>query len=268
MRLISWNVAGRVKDCDKQIEALISRKPDIVALQEVRKSTVSKLREGLSNIGLEYAQDSIELAIKHNRPYGELIACRWSIKRLSGIEKTIPFPERVLSVMVFSPGGEIEFHTAHIPPGASNGWIKIETFEGIYKHLACHSELPRILCGDFNSPQAEKPDGRVVTWGEREKKNGEILVKRGQERWDSGERSVIEGLSEFDLSDIYRQLNGYSVQEYSWFMKRKEKLVNRRFDHIFASGKLNAVKCSYIKGVYETGLSDHAAIEADFELGF
>ena len=30
---------------------------------------------------------------------------------------------------------------------------KQEMFEGIFKRLACTSKIPRILCGDFNTPQ-------------------------------------------------------------------------------------------------------------------
>jgi endonuclease/exonuclease/phosphatase family metal-dependent hydrolase len=39
-------------------------------------------------------------------------------------------------------------------------------FEGIYRRLACSSDRPRILCGDFNTPQKEMADGEVVTWGQ------------------------------------------------------------------------------------------------------
>ena len=139
-------------------------------------------------------------------------------------------------------------------------------FEGIYGRLACQSDIPRILCGDFNSPQLETTDGRIVTWGQRVREDGEAVVKRGYEEWDAGERKVLEGLAEYDLPDVYRSLNGYEVQQFSWFLKRKgQVVVKRRFDHIFASRVLNAVECKYLGDVVEQGLSDHAAIEAVFE---
>jgi hypothetical protein len=116
----------------------------------------------------------------------------------------------------------IECHTTHIPPGASNGWIKIETLEGIYNSLAIPSTKLRILCGDFNIPQEESQDGQVVTWAERRKKNGEIvLVSNRGKRWDTAERNVLLGLKAFDLSDVYRFLYEYMVHDYSWYTNNK-----------------------------------------------
>ena len=40
-----------------------------------------------------------------------------------------PQPERVLSVVVDTPGGPLELHNAHIPPAPSNGLAKVETWE-------------------------------------------------------------------------------------------------------------------------------------------
>jgi len=137
-------------------------------------------------------------------------------------------------------------------------------FEGVYRRLAYQSDIPRILCGDFNSPQQETTDGQLVTWGEKLEKNGEI--SGGEGRWAVGERSVLKGLAEYDLPDIFRLLNGYQIQEYSWFMRFKGRIAaKRRFDHIFASKSLNAVECQYLGEVVEQKLSDHAAIEAVFE---
>jgi len=35
------------------------------------------------------------------------------------------WPERTLSVDIEMPWGAVEVHTTHIPPGVTNGWIKI-----------------------------------------------------------------------------------------------------------------------------------------------
>jgi hypothetical protein len=58
-------------------------------------------------------------------------------------------------------------HTTHIPPGVTNGWTKIEMLAGVYRELAHPSVIPRMLCGDFNTPQLELPTGEVMTWGQR-----------------------------------------------------------------------------------------------------
>jgi exonuclease III len=179
----------------------------------------------------------------------------------------VPYKERVLSVNVESPCGNIELHTVHIPPGNGNGWIKIDTFEGIYHLLSCVLKIPRILCGDLNSPKMETTSGEVVTWGQKIKRNGEIVIQKGFERWDLGERNVLTGLSEYDLCDIYRFLNGYSLQEVSWSRQIWKKQFGYRFDHIFATQKLNPISCKYLHGLREAGLSDHSPIEAVFNPG-
>jgi exonuclease III len=50
MRVISWNVQGRVKALPEQLRALAERQPDVVALQEVRESTIELLRDGFQEI--------------------------------------------------------------------------------------------------------------------------------------------------------------------------------------------------------------------------
>ena len=74
-------------------------------------------------------------------------------------------------------------------------------------------------------------------------------------------------LSKFDLPDVYRTLNGWDAQGYSWVpIRREKKYKGRRFDHVFASSSLNAVACRYISEAREQGLSDHSPIEADFDI--
>jgi exonuclease III len=161
----------------------------------------------------------------------------------------------------------IECYTTHIPPGASNGWIKIETLEGIYNRLAIPNTKLRVLCGDFNTPKEETQDGQVVTWAERRRKNGEIvLVPNRGKRWDAAERNVLLCLKEFDLSDVYRSLYGYKVQDYSWYTNNKGVRIGRRFDHVFASQALNPVSCRYLGSFREESLSDHSPIEVEFRL--
>ena len=144
-------------------------------------------------------------------------------------------------------------------------------FEGIYKFLARkNNEYPRILCGDFNSPQAETRSGEVITWGQKILKDGRnrLINRCGRgDKWDKGERNVIQGLAEYDFCDIFRQLNGYESQEFSWLFRLKGKIVSRRrFDHIFAAKTLNPDTCRYIHSFREDNLSDHSAIEATFEI--
>ena len=186
----------------------------------------------------------------------------------------MPWPERLLSVDIDTPCGLLEMHTTHIPPGVTNGWIKIEMLEGIYRGLAQPSPTPRVLCGDFNTPQPEPPTGEVVTWGQRFNRQGMAVIRmhvRGGSgcRWDRGERQELLGLAADDLPDVYRQLHGYGTPAYSWYPRRKDlhrqaQMMGRRFDHCFASAALNPMSCMYLQAFRVSGLSDYAALEAVF----
>jgi len=280
LRLISWNVAGRVGCVDEQVAAIADHSSDLVALQEVTLKTLSRLLEGLWGSGLVYSTDSFSLArdteiLTGPRRYWQLIASRWPLAALPPVQFPVPWPERVLSVEVQSPWGPVEVHTTHIPPGVSNGWTKIEMLEGIHRRLARESEKHRILCGDFNAPQGETEDGYTITFGQEVLPDGSVVTEGSWEdpvgrldtmaRWDSGERGVLHGLSQFDLTDVYRLVNGYEAQEYSWYWKGRGRSVGRRFDHVFASGRLRPRGCQYIHTVRKEGLSDHSAIEAESE---
>jgi exonuclease III len=258
MRLISWNVNGRVRVIEEQIAVLKRQRCDIVALQETTKTTIPVFREGLQGIGLLYVTDSFQSVADKTklvgpRRFGEIIACRWPLRVFPANRFNVPWPERILSVVINSPCGNMHFYTTHIPPGVSNGWKKIAMLEGIFKGLAHKSRVPRILCGDFNTPREETSDGRVITWD------------REGSRWDQGERNVLVGLSEFDLTDVFRYRHGYKVQEYSWYSRPH---IGRRVDHVFASHSLlNNVKCRYIHSFREEHLSDHSALRVDFAIG-
>lgn len=49
-------------------------------------------------------------------------------------------------------------------------------------------------------------------------------------------------------------------------MRRKGLIRRRRFDHVFASDRLWTISCEDVTAWREEGLSDHAAIEAVFEV--
>lgn len=154
------------------------------------------------------------------RTLGVLVASRWPVALLERAEALVPWPEKVLSATVATPNGSLELHAVHVPNGSANQWVKIETLQGIAKLLSCSSAVPRILCGDFNTPKHELPDGRIVTWAQDLQLDGTIRTQkyrkgRAADEWDEGERAVLLGLSGWDLPDVFRQLHGYEVQGHS-----------------------------------------------------
>lgn len=273
MKLISWNLAGRSKRVVEQVDALSRRQPDVVALQEVTTHSAPLLRRHLERVGLPYAVNGFDQVSTEARPrkYRQLVASRYPV-RPNGCTIPVPWPEAVLAVEFISPWGPIDLFDCHIPPGSSYGWVKVETFEGLSKFLGTVADRPRILCGDFNTPQEERADGTVITWGQRILKDRSVAIRqliRGKAgaRWDAAERSVLTGLAKHDLADVFRQLHGFSLAEFSWRMYRKGTVLDRRFDHVFASAALNPVASQYLHEAGKAELSDHAAIEVVFEPG-
>jgi hypothetical protein len=73
---------------------------------------------------------------------------------------------------------------------------------------------------------------------------------------------VISELAEYDLADAYRTVNGYGDDAYSWEASNQGHEWSRRFDHVFASERLNATTASYIHEYDD--LSDHTPLEVVF----
>jgi exonuclease III len=232
MKVISWNLAGRLGHIPQQVEMLASHTPDLLALQEVTQPGLVLLRPLLADRGLIHQADSFELApcpalLTGPRRYGLLIASRFPLRPWEPNRFNVTWHERIVSVDLETPSGPLEMHTTHIPPGVTNGWIKIEMLEGLYAGLARPSPIPRILCGDFNTPQLELPTGEVMTWGQRLNSKGVAVIRqhiRGGEGvcWDRGERQVLQGLASYDLHDVYRRLHGYATPAYSWYPRRRD----------------------------------------------
>lgn len=270
MVFISWNVNARIRTAEAQCEALATRNPDVVALQEVTMTTLPILRRALERFGFPHVVDSLSAISRHAalsgpRRYAVAIASRQPLRLLPPLP--IPWPEKGLGVSMKHGDSRVRIHSVHIPPGSSNGWMKVEVLEGLYRALARNTAAPRILAGDFNAPQCETPAGEVVTWGQWIDDDGKALVWgrfKGDARWDTAERQILVGLAEFDLCDVFRRVRGYGCREFSWYLKRREKAIGRRFDHIFASAALKPIRCEYIHAFRSKGLSDHAAIEAEF----
>ncbi len=273
MILLTWNLNSRVKDINEQLNRISGHNADVLAFQEVTKGSKDLLKENLQSRGYEYVLDSFSLSkepdeLTGKRKYGQIIASKYELRARDPELFDVPWKERILSADIITQKGKIELHTTHIPPGATNGWKKIEMFEGIFKKLNVRTKKLRILCGDFNSPQAELKDGTLITWAQRLKNNGNVVnvnfKKSRGSRWDDGERNVIEKLKYNNLTDVYRKVHGYNKQDYSWHVNHGNK-AGRRFDHIFASAELNPRLCFYDHEVRSSRLSDHSALVALFD---
>ena len=271
MKILSWNTAKRLKRASQQIDLIYKISPDIITLQEILPSTELEFKKLLRN-KYPYIVSSFELAadrtiLKNKRMFGQLIASKYPFTPLDPKIFKIPWPERVLSVLLDVDKKKLQLHTTHIPPGSSNGWIKIDTIKGIVGYFSETSDYDQILCGDFNTPQKEDEENGIITFGQTVRSTGKVVTKK-QFRgglgvdWDNGERSLFKELREYGLVDVFRELNPSNYEAYSWQFIRKNRTFNKRFDHIFAGKQLKAISCNYNEA--PTGLSDHLPIIAEF----
>jgi exonuclease III len=207
-------------------------------------------RDALAEMGLPHVESSLDTAPAVREPAGPrrtgvLLAAHAPIEP-APIELTVPWPEAVLSGVVDG----IELTVAHVP-NSRNGWIKVETLEGIVAGLA--GERPAVLCGDFNTPRSERRDGTIITFARD--RYGRLRPERG-ERWDAAELGVMTGL----WPDAFRALHDYEQKEISWNWPRFPN-SGYRLDHMFTT--LSPTRCEYVHGVRTSKLSDHSAMEAD-----
>jgi exonuclease III len=282
MRLISWNVSrAGAERIVCQVAALTARAPDIVALQEVRINRVGEYRRALEQAGFAYVLDGfagVDADFAGRRAIGVLIASTMPMTAAPAVRAAmgLPWPERLLSVVIETGCGQVELHTVYVPIGYGGRGLDMRTptLDGLYTGLARVSPRPRILCGDLNLPQHEMADGEIITFGQTRRKNGSFAITHAA--MHASELRMLRDLAAFDLVDVYRTLHGFTPQDKSWYHPVSGN--GFRLDHILASRALRATECRYLDtfraappetdGTFRFAhLSDHAAIEAVFTPG-
>lgn len=253
-KLISWNIAGRVKARSAQLEWIASEQADVLAVQEVARS--SDLRQRLSALGFEYFA-STEPMDGRNKLVA--IASREPFRIISTF--AVPHPERAISCLISLRSKEVELQCVHVPPGSSYGRIKIEFLEAVTSGLSTR-ERPQLLVGDFNCPQSMEPV--VVTWAQRRGKDGGWQLQKtckgvAGRRWDAAERSIL--CPRRDMTDAFIFLNGAAIA-HSYVTKAKGG--GNSFDHMIASFSIMPSTIRLATSVLDAELSDHAALVAEW----
>jgi exonuclease III len=252
MVLVSWNVAGRVRRLEEQVERLLAVQADTVCLQEVTRSTLPRWQRALSDAGYSGLQHG-DLDAGRSRPLVVLTACRTPIQPVE--VQGVPWTERVLAVR--APDG-MELVNVHSPISPKPGLAKVLTHEAVHRHLAAADpSFPRVLCGDLNTPRREHRDGSAWTFARDQ--YGRLRADRG-ERWDRAELGLIRGLEPYGFQDAFRVMHGYEVRELSWEWPRWKG--GYRLDHMLVSTQLAVQECRYEHRWREDGLSDHSALIA------
>ena len=268
MRVVTWNVARRSRRLAEQAAALAGCEPDVVALQEVTDRTLPMWRAVLERIGLPHVRASLDEADSAREPAtrrrtGVLLGSHTRLTDASALP--VPWPETTYAAVASTAGtGPVEVHTVHVP-NAANGWVKVRTLQAIRDGLKTAPSAPRVLCGDFNIPRRELPDGEVISFARDSR--GRLRSDRGTE-WDEAELGVVPGLSDLGYRDAFRDLNGYGRREPSWTWRVIAGHGGGwRLDHLFASAELRPISATYRHTWRDEGLSDHSALEVDLEMG-
>jgi exodeoxyribonuclease III len=227
-----------------------------VALQEVTARTLPLWRAALSGMGFAGSETALEEAARRvgrRRSLGVLTAARRPIRRLPS-PPGVPWPERLLCCLV----DDVEVLNLHSPIAPAPDLAKIRTHEAVAAYLASNpDDVPRVLCGDLNTPRRELPDGDVLTFAHDSA--GRLRPERG-ERWDRAERTLVHGLREAGWVDAFRSLHGYGDRQASWTFPHDRG--GWRLDHVMAFG-LRPVAAAYAHEWRREGLSDHSALVVD-----
>jgi len=257
VRLISWNVARRARTLAAQAAAVGGREPDVLALQEVTARTWPLWEAACATLGLAHVACSLAGADPAREPagprrHGVLLASRRPLDPAAALG--VPWPESALAAR--TAGAEL--HVVHVP-NAANGQIKPLTLAAMRAALAGRPG-PVVVCGDWNTPRRELPDGTV--WSFARDGKGRLREERAG-FWDEAELGVVPGLRDLGFADAFRALHGYGSRESSWAWRHGG---GWRLDHAFLSAGLDPVACGYHHGWRLEGLSDHSALEVEYTL--
>jgi exonuclease III len=257
VRLVSWNVAGRKRRQAEQAERVAAAAPDVVALQEITRATLDAWRSALAAMGLDHALAGVDLAgfPAGRRGLSVLLAARRPLEALE--RPTVPWPERVLTARM--PAAPLDVCVVHSPVSQRPGLVKVHTHEAAWSYLNAAAERPWIVCGDFNTPRREHPDGRLWTFARSSR--GVLRPERGA-RWDAAELALLRGLEPAGFRDAFRDLNGYGEREPTWVWPNGG---GYRLDHLVVSAAVRVDACYYRHDWRDEGLSDHSALVAEIE---
>jgi len=257
MRVATWNVNGLRSRLEFVKLWLRERKPDAVALQEL------KLEDDM------FPHEELEAEGYFAAVYGQKA---WNGVAVLAREKPqviqtgLPGQEELGSRLLTASVGGLALTSVYCPNGKSVEHAdfprKLAWFESLADHLSASSmaDLPAIVGGDFNlCPQG------IDSYNEAGKK-GKIFHTRE-------ERARFERLLELGFSDLYRRQHP-DRQAYSWWDYRAgafHKNLGLRIDFLLASPKVAEIEETEIDREFRKKLdgltpSDHAPVWADVQI--
>jgi exonuclease III len=241
VRLLTWNVAGRVTRQEEQAQAVAAVAADAVALQEVTPRTWPLWRDAL---GMD-ALWSLDFETRGGpRPLGVVVAARAGLERVA--LPGIPWPERALAART----GALTVVCAHSPISPSRELAKVRFHEALLAALR-RMPAPAVLAGDLNTPRRELPDGSLLTFAHNT--DGSLRPERG-ERWDAAEQGLLRALG---WTDAFRAVHGPERKERSWCWPNGG---GYRLDHLLVTPGIEVRGAAYLHELRTSGLSDHSGL--------
>lgn len=250
MRLLTWNVANRIRVQPDQAAAVLSVGADVIALQEVTVNSLPLWRAALTEAGFAHTVCPLDAGRPPKpRRLAVLTAARTPVEPLALALDALPWPERVAACRV----GGVDVINVHSPISPSPELAKVRTHEALYAELRDLGG-PAVLCGDLNTPRRDLPDGTVLTFAHDTK--GRVREERG-ERWVEAERALVQTLR---LGHGWRDpfLEAGPERTWTWPQDRG----GWRLDHVLTKG-VDATACLYAHEWRLAGLSDHSALLVD-----
>ena len=251
MKIISWNINGIRAVVKKGFkEFLLSVKPDILCLQEIKISDAKKLETEFDFAGYkEYFNGAKRPGYSGTAILirDDLLKKNWPVNHGFGITKfddegrvqTIETDEFYL-VNIYFPNSNAEL---------SRLSYRLEFNEALLKYFKkLENKKPLIITGDYNVAHREIDLARP--------KDNE-----GSAGFTVEERAWMTKFLKAGYLDSFRELNGQKVQ-YSWWSYRagsRERNVGWRIDYFCVSAKLKKhLKKAYI--LDQIMGSDHAPV--------
>ncbi len=264
LKVVTLNLWGEQPPLERRMQlaadGLRALAPDVIGLQEVRQvaGAVANQAETLARaLGMQcYFEPATPwgggeegLAILSRHPIVE--------RRVHELPHAVPAERRlVLGVVVDAPAGPVAVYTTHLNYRLADGGKREDQVVAVDQHIAAvPSELPRILCGDFNAT----PD------------SDEIRFLRGLHT-AAGRRTFWQDAWE----RRHGRADGFTWARANPYTARLRWLErDRRLDYIFVSpmkrdGRGVVLDCRIAldraadDGAYA---SDHFALYAEIQLG-
>ncbi|HEV8152805.1 MAG TPA: endonuclease/exonuclease/phosphatase family protein [Solirubrobacteraceae bacterium] len=245
-------MAARVGRLDEQADAVLALEPDVVALQEVTRTTTARWTERLTAAGLHPLAGPVPA---DGRRLGVVLAARTPPTPAGA--PPIPWPERAVAMTVELDGRPVRVLNLHSPISQRPGRVKVRTLRAAHAWLADGDE-PTVLLGDLNTPRREHVDGSA--WSFARTSGGALRPERGED-WEAAELGVmVQRLGAHGYVDAFRAVHGYGRKEVSWAWAHGG---GWRLDHCLVRGARDVRLCEYVHEVRRAGLSDHSALVAD-----